>query len=241
MLSYADTLAEFAAGLADDALAPGCLVAATRANLALYRSNVRLNRIDALENAFPTVAALVGVDWFRAMARAYVIAEPAASANLHDDGATLAVFLDGFAPAANLPYMADVARLDWARHRAWYAPDSAPLDPARLAALDADGFARCVLGFDPALALVVSMRWPIAAIAAMHEGGAPADLNAGGQAVLVWRDGWRPVDRQDAGWLKALLAGVAVGEALAAAQGDPDPLLAWLFGHGLIRNIKEDA
>ncbi|MBM3117250.1 DNA-binding domain-containing protein [Jeongeupia naejangsanensis] len=240
MLSYADTLAEFAAGLVDDAFEPGCLTAASRGNLALYRNNVRLNRVDALENAFPTVAALVGRDWFRAMARAYVIAMPAASANLHDDGAALAGFLDGFAPAADLPYLADVARFDWARHRAWYAPDSAPLDRARLAALDEGGFGRCTLGFDPALALVVSSRWPIADIAAMHEGGASADPDAGGQAVLVWREGWRAVELHEAGWLSALLAGSPVGDALSGAEGEPELLLAWLFGHGLIRNLEEN-
>ncbi|AOY00500.1 DNA-binding domain-containing protein [Jeongeupia sp. USM3] len=241
MLSYADTLAAFAAALADDADAPPCIAAATRANLAVYRNNVRLNRIDALESAFPTVSALVGRDWFRAMARAYVIAVPAASANLHDDGAALAGFLDGFAPARALPYLADVARLDWARHRAWYAPDAAPLDPARLAALDTDRFARCTLVFDPALSLVASARWPIADIAAMHDGGAPADLGAGGQAVLVWRDGWRRIDGDAAGWLAVLQAGASVGEALAGAQGEPEPQLAWLFGQGLICDFKEMA
>ncbi|GHD66904.1 HvfC/BufC N-terminal domain-containing protein [Jeongeupia chitinilytica] len=238
MLNYADTLAGFAHTLENEAADAGCVSAATRRNLAIYRNNVRLNRIDALESAFPTVLALVGRDWFRAMARAYVGAEPAASANLHDDGWALGAFLDGFGPAQTLPYLADVARFDWARHRAWFAEDAAALDPVALAGIDPERFARQRLHLHPSLALVVS-GWPLADIAAMHDGGPPAQPDAGGQSVLVWREGWCALTADEAGWLGRLLAGDELGDALASAADDPNPLLARLFSTGLVCALEE--
>ncbi|BCL76361.1 DUF2063 domain-containing protein [Jeongeupia sp. HS-3] len=239
MLSYADILADFAAALVDDDHEPACLSVATRAHIGVYRSNTRLNRINALENAFPTVAALVGSVWFRAMAHAYVLAVPAPSANLHDDGETLGDFLAGFVPAAGLPYLADVARLDWTRHCGWHAIDAESVAPDRLAQLDPGAFAAARLRFHPAVSLCISRDWPIADIAAMHEGGAVADLATGGQAVLVWRDGWHALSPDEAGWLAALMAGETLGTALGLAATDPEPLLALLFARALVCTLEE--
>ncbi|SMC29827.1 hypothetical protein SAMN02745857_04168 [Andreprevotia lacus DSM 23236] len=241
MLSYAEAIADFAHALNDTDHQAQALSDASRERIAVYRNNARLNRIDALPAAFPTVAALVGDDYFRALAREYVKTTPALSANLHDDGAGLAGFIAGFAPARDLPYLADVARLDWAMHRAYYADDVAALDPQRLAALDGDGFMRGRLRLHPAVALVQSTDWPIADILAMHQGGPDAALAAGGQAVLVWRSraGVQHTRLDDVHWLAALLAGQAVGDALALAHTDPNPVLARLFADGLICDFED--
>ncbi|KAF0814058.1 hypothetical protein IGB42_01738 [Andreprevotia sp. IGB-42] len=241
MLSYAEAIADFALGLADSNHVPGSLTGQTQQHLAIYRNNVRLNRIDALPAAFPTVAALVGEDYFRALAREYVKAVPASSANLHDDGAALAAFIATFAPATALPYLPDVARLDWALHRAYHAADAAPLDTATLAALQPAQFAALQLQFHPAVALVRSSAWPIADILTMHQGGATAMLDAGGQSVLVWRNatGVQHLPVADPAWLAALLGGQSLGDTLAQATQDPNPLLARLFAEGLISAIRD--
>ncbi|WP_051710626.1 HvfC/BufC family peptide modification chaperone [Andreprevotia chitinilytica] len=243
MLSYAETLADFTAALSDAEHVPAGLTEATRERIAVYRNNVRLNRMDALPAAFPLVAELVGEEYFRALARVYVIDTPARSANLHDDGASLADFIAGFGPAQELPYLADVARLDWARHRAYYADNVPPLDATEVAALSPEQFSAARFWFHPAVALVQSAQWPIADLLAMHEGGPTAHIDAGGQTVLVWRGSngvaWRQLNDDEARWLSTLLAGSSVGEALAAAQEDPNPLLTHLFAHGLVSHVDQ--
>lgn len=238
MLSYATALADFAQALEDPVRVPNGL--ADAAGLAVYRNNVLLNRVHALTQAYPTVAELVGEAAFAALARDYVRATPAESANLHDDGAPLAAFLAGYTPAAGLPYLADVARFDWARHRAYYAADVAPLDPARLAGLDAESLMSARLRLHPSLAVVASSHWPVADIQVMHEGGMPAALDAGAQTVMVWRAGlsvcWRAIDAVSADLLQALLSGQRVGEALTdEAQ---NVALALVFAEQLVTGLE---
>ena len=61
------------------------------------------------------------------MARAYALAEPPRSPVLMDYGAGFADFIAGFAPAASLPYLPDVARIERAWREAYHAADAEPL------------------------------------------------------------------------------------------------------------------
>ncbi|RKP48384.1 DNA-binding domain-containing protein [Trinickia fusca] len=244
MTLYDRTLDAFASALLDDAIEPEGVTAATRAQLDVYRNNVRLNRVAALADAFPNVVALVGIDYFRALAQAYVMATPATSANLHEDGATLADFIRGFGPAADLPYLADVAIVDWRMHCAYYADDTQPLDPSSVVALGPERLAAASLRLMPSVGLVRSQAWPIADIVAMHEGGPVAQLDTGGQSVLVWREGfevrWQALADSDARAFDALCAGSSIETAFASADADPNSLLTQLFRHRLIRAIEEN-
>ena len=245
MLTYAEAIADFSSALQDSAHVPLCLSEASAAQIDIYRNNVRLNRINALPSAFPMVAELVGDEFFTAMARVYVRTTPAVSANLHEDGSGFAAFIAGFEPAQPLPYLADAARLDWARHLAYYAADVPPLGASELALLVPEKFADLQFAFDPAVALVQSSRWPIADFLKMHQGGPAANLDTGGQAVLIWRTAgqvlWQATAAADAHLLGQLLAGLSLGAALATATEDPNPLLAHLFSHGLVTHIKDAA
>jgi hypothetical protein len=158
------------------------------AGLAAYRNNARFNRTDALAEAFPTVGALVGEDYFDGLARAYVQATPARHADLHREGETFPDFIAGFAPARDLPYLSDVARLDWARHRAYFADDLHPGDLSALATLAPEDYGRLRLVTAPGLACV-SSPWPIGSIwGAHHDRCAFPRLDQGGETALVWRD-----------------------------------------------------
>jgi hypothetical protein len=242
-LNYRDLLDNFAASLISAADASAGLTDATYTRLSVYRNNVRLNRIDALTDAFTHVVMLVGIDYFRALARAYVIATPAASANLHDDGADLPAFLRSFAPAADLPYLGDVAEVDWLMQRAYHASDSTPLDRTLLTQLNPERFAAASLQFVPSVGVANSAKWPIADIIAMHEGGPKAVLDTGGQAILVWREGftvrWRAISGNEACALAALLRDSHIEDVLTRTTYDLNPLLVHLFSHGLIHAIEE--
>ena len=80
---------------------------------AVYRNTVTKGCIDALQANYPAVHALVGTDWLRAAAHAFVHQHPPSDGRLMGYGAGFAEFLEGFDPAADLPYLgASAAR--WA-------------------------------------------------------------------------------------------------------------------------------
>ena len=88
----------------------------------------------ALGTRFPATSRIVGEEFFNAMARVFVIAHPPRSPLLMTYGDDFPDFIADFEPAAELPYLADVARLEAARTRAYHAADAVLLDPAAVAA-----------------------------------------------------------------------------------------------------------
>ena len=97
---------------------------------AVYRNTVMKGCIDALEANFPTVARLVGIEWFRATAALYVASDPPTDAALQRYGGGFAAFLQHFAPAAGLVYLPGVATLDILWRQAHGAADTKAVDPA---------------------------------------------------------------------------------------------------------------
>lgn len=116
--------------------------------LGVYRNNIVVSLIDALAATFPVCQQLVGDAFFRAMARAFVVAHPPRSRILTFYGREFPAFIETFTPAASVPYLADVARLEMLRLDAFHAGDVEPLGtesmtemlsvPERLPGLRAD-------------------------------------------------------------------------------------------------------
>ncbi|MGE0651903.1 MAG: putative DNA-binding domain-containing protein [Alphaproteobacteria bacterium] len=104
---------------------------------AVYRNNVLVSLVDALAARFPVTEQIVGTDFFRAMAQAFAATEPPCSPLLMTYGDGFPGFIATFPPAAEVPYLADVARLEAARTRAHHAADVAPMPDATLRALAA--------------------------------------------------------------------------------------------------------
>ncbi|MFA7290739.1 MAG: DNA-binding domain-containing protein, partial [Rhodocyclaceae bacterium] len=133
----------FAAALLDPAQpAPAGLITWNGSDPAqrfgIYRNNVMVSLIEALADTFPVVQTLVGEEFFRAMAREFVRVSPPVSPVLAYYGDEFPAFVEHFPPAASLPYLADVARLEYARVLAFHAADSVPLATETLMAQLAD-------------------------------------------------------------------------------------------------------
>jgi len=105
---------------------------------AVYRNNVTVSLIDALADTYPVVQQLVGEDFFRAMARLFAQAQPPQSRVMAFYGRGFADFVASFPPAASVPYLADVARLEMAYVHAYHAADAVAMPAERLQALRAD-------------------------------------------------------------------------------------------------------
>jgi len=191
------------------------------ARLAIYRGNVHGNCIRALESAYPIVRKIVGAEFFDALAHAYVRVQFSESGDLNRYGASLPEFLAGFPPVCDLPYLPDVARMEWLAHRAYFAQDAAPFDSATLKDVPQEGYARLRPRLSPACALLES-PWPLGRIWTIHQdtyqGAFEIDLDSGPDRILVHRARWRAeVDSLSPGdfaFLSAAARGDTLGEAL---------------------------
>lgn len=210
------------------------------ARIAIYRNNLRGNLTGALKLSYPAVRRLVGEDFFAGLAVRFIAAEPPRNPDLYAYGAGLPAFIERAEAARDLPYLADVARLEWAVNQALHAPFSAPLDPARLAEIPAEAQGAIRFHANPALSSVV-MRYPAEAIwRAVLTEDAPAraaalgavDLGAGGARLAVSRgaDGLRllPLLPAQHDLLAALMAGEPLSDALERAP--EAEAAAWLGG-----------
>jgi hypothetical protein len=104
------------------------------ARLGIYRNNVMTRLTNTLNAAYPAVCELVDARFFAYAATEFVRQNLPESGCLSGYGADFPAFLAGFAPAADLHYLADVARLEWAIHE---IRQSAVLPPVPIAALAA--------------------------------------------------------------------------------------------------------
>src|SRR4051812_40516028 len=100
---------------------------------AVYRNNVVAGLGKALESRFPVALRLVGEEFFRGMARAFIADHRPRSPLLAEYGDELPAFIEAFDAAASVPYLADIARLEIAWGRAYHAADATPVAVASFA------------------------------------------------------------------------------------------------------------
>ncbi len=194
---------------------------------AVYRNTVMKGCVDALDANYPAVVRLVGRDWFRSAAALYVQAEaPADSALLHY-GDAFAGFLRGFEPAAELPYLSDVARLDRFWGEAHAALDAPVLDAAQLAGLSSQALMDCRLAPHPAARWAWFSEQPIYTIWARNRSIEDAAQEQGeiewrGEGALVTRPKdevcWQAAGAADCAFLDACAQGLRLAEAIEQAQ-----------------------
>lgn len=212
----------------------------------IYRNNVLVSLLDALTDSFPVVAQLVGADFFRAMAREFVLHWPPQSPVMLDYGAGFAAFVESFPPAASLPYLADVARLERLRIETYHAADASATDGAvalAAAMAEPDRLAALRLRLHPACRCLSSAH-PVFSIWAAHQGQGElqqVDM-ARAEDVLVFRPAHEvlvlALAPGGADFVRALAEGRRLGAAAADASAiagfDLAETLRILIGNGLL-------
>ena len=204
---------------------------------AVYRNTVTKGCIDALQANYPTVCALVGEAWFRAAAHLHAQAHPPQDARLTHYGDGFAAFLQHFEPAAELPYLPDVARLDRCWTESHLAADADALDATWLAAQDTSTLATVTLRPHPATRWHHSTAHPAFALWQAHREGLtlPADINWQGDGGLLTRPQgavqWTALPAAGAAFLNACANGDRLeAAALAALAAEPGADLGSLMG-----------
>ena len=197
-------------------IAPGLLAAVhatpalgARERLGIYEDMYVARLVEALGEDFPRVAAFLGPARFAARARAYLARHPSEHPSIRHVGRGFADYIaadPGDAP----PWLADLARLEWARLAVFDAADAPALTLADLRTVPPDDWGALRLRSVPAFA-VLHLAWPAEQAWAAEPGTPPPALDPAPTTLRLWRDGFTvyhlPVDEQEATALAALVAG----------------------------------
>jgi hypothetical protein len=216
--------------IADDMIAPAD-------RLSIYRNNAAATLVGALRIAYPAVEKLVGAEFFEGAARIFIAQHPPRTAYLNDYGSEFADFLGAFPAAAELTYLPDVARLEWAVSSALNAPDVAALEPAALVGLAASEHDRIRFVPHPSVRLL-SLHHPADVIWRAVLGGDDTELAAialtveplwlvvhrGGEGIAV-----RRLKQEEARLTAMLCSGSALSEAMP--ERDSAVFVALLADH----------
>lgn len=215
----------------DSAASPALAAVTAQPAFAIYRNTVLKGCIDALQANYPAVTRLVGEEWLRAAATIYARdALPGLPMLLHY-GADFADFLAQFEPAAELPYLPGVARLDRFWIEAHAAASENALAPAAVTPLASGNFFRVRLQPHAATRWAWFADAPIYTIWSRNRSDAifdgDIDWHAEGALLTRPRDSvqWRALDRAGCAFLDACAASGTVADAAQAAleaQADAD-------------------
>lgn len=205
--------------------------------LAVYRNNVQISLIGILRAAFPVTSDLAGAENFTFAARRFLCEQPPTEARLLTYGAAFPAWLAGFNPAAGQPWLAEMARLEWARNEALFAADADPLDPGILTQQDPAAVMSLRFQPHPATRLIASGFALHALWQARQEARALPDPESAAETVLVLRPDLVVtqlcLSPGEARLTRVLLAGETLGSAAEAAlTAEPTlDLQAALFRH----------
>ena len=212
--------------------------------LRIYRNTCRSALTGALRMTYPAVERLVGADFFDAATARFIAAHPARSGYLNEYGGGFADFLATFSAASALPYLANVARFEWALSVAANALDAPVLEARALAAVDPQRHAALRFEPHPSVSLL-ALAHPadqIADAVLSGDGAAMAQVDlTSGPVWLVAHRGPGGVEAQRLeqhayGFLSRLCAGEAWG-SLAETPG-AEALLAEQLSKGRLTAFR---
>ena len=243
MASLREMQSEFAAALRDPSIACAVLPAD---NLSIYRNNSAVSFRVALEGSYPVVWRRVGDDYFRQLTAQYRERSPSRSGDLHWIGRDFPAFLVEHLQGSEYAWLADLARLEWARSHASIAKVEPALPAEVLGRFTSNQLEHLVFGLQPSLQLVAS-DFPIFSVwlANQGENASPVDQSVGAECGMVRsRTDLLEVRRLEPrlfSYLCALAAGAPLGEAISTAGLDQAGLvsaLSFVFSEGLVSSVR---
>ena len=218
------------------------------ARLQIYRNNTFLSLTGALMATFPAVVRVVDARFFRYLAHAFIEAHPPRQPMLSHYGAGLVEFIADFKACRSLPYLADLACLEWAINEAALAPSKPALATAALTAITPELMASATLELQPSIRLVIS-RWPVLSLWQDNQSDNvhKQTLSRCATRVLIRRKGvgvamdLHPASRVR--FLRCLRQGATLESAMTASLSRdagfmPSNELLALFSEGLVTGIS---
>lgn len=193
--------------------------------LAIHRTTIEAGLALTLTNAFPTVRRVIGAQAFAMLAAAFIAARPPRHPLLSTYGAGFPAFVAAQPVAASLPYLHDVARLDWARQESYLAATAPALDAAHLDTGNADALGALALRLHPA-ARVITSPFPVHHIWKVNQPDVATediptlDMSIAEHVIVTRPHGeviTRPISLADATFVRAAMTGATLSAAVEAA------------------------
>lgn len=214
------------------------------ARLRIYRHSCAESQIGALRTTYPAVLALVGEAFFDQTARGYRSTYPSGSGNLQGFGAQFADYLQALPAARKLPYLPDVAQLEWQRQQTVLAVNAEPIPPDVFAQRLTETEGPFNISLHPSVHWLAS-RYPVLTIWGYAMAPTPEDLQlaGAGEQVMLWREddevAMTALDDASFVFTLSLALGITLDDAHAAAHRiasdfDLSACLGSLAEHGLI-------
>jgi len=205
--------------------------------LAVYAEGYVVRMREALHEVYEAIYQVLGERTFADLASAYAQRYPSHESNLSLVGRHLPEFLTSWPLTQRLPFLPDLAQLEWRVSLAFHATQEHPIDSQLMASLSLDAWERTALVFQPSVGFV-SSAWPILDLwnaRAQPRSAINIELVSRPQCVLIFRRDLHlhceAIDAAQTLWLEALLAGATLGAACdRLAQAHPNemlPVTAW--------------
>lgn len=208
--------------------------------IAAYRSHAAAQAVRSLGAAYPVVEQLVGQENFEALSRLLWRERPPQGGDLAQWGAALVAQIEDLPElVADLPFLADVARVEWTLHSMATLGD-AEAEPATFALLAHEDPANLWFDLAPGTACF-SSAWPVVTLIETPR-SAPSQQVRGAETARVWRGGWRPrlcrAQPGEPAFVRAVQEGKSLGAALECAPGfDLSVWLAPAVQEGLLLRV----
>ena len=161
----------------------------------IYRNNRVVSLIDALRSTYPAIDRLVGDEFFKASARAFIDANPPVQPVMAEYGREFGGFLSSLPNTDKLPFLRDIAELEWWKLQAYHCENAPVLHASSLAEIAPESIMDIRLQCHPSLHCVDS-DWPIGSIWTACIAEASANDNTynqvdmrNGEAVVITRPG----------------------------------------------------
>lgn len=222
-----------------------------QARFGIYRNNTFISLTEALKAIYPVVVRLVDARFFGYLAHEFIKAKPPREARLAVYGRDFAKFIARFPACQGLPYLPDVARLEWAVNQAVCSGERLALGASALACVPGPFIAESHLVLQPSVRFAVS-RWPVLDIWRTNQFDADenevVDLTDGPQRVMICRRGGRAMLHRLTpaafAFRRAIVRGDTIGQAARRAACryrafDLVPELDALFRDGLVTAIHK--
>ena len=157
--------------------------------LGIYHNAYRVRLIEALDDTYPVLHAVLGDEVFCALGEEFVAEHPSVHRSIRWYGRELADFLGRCPPYDEQPILAELALLEWTLAEVFDAADAEPVQRAALSAVDPSAWSELQFQFHPSLRRLL-LHWNTVAVwQAMKRDEAPPDPSRAEHPSpwLLWR------------------------------------------------------
>ncbi len=205
--------------------------------LSVYAEGYEIRFREGLSETYEAVHRVIGEARFAELAKAYAAQYPSRNPNLSFVGEHLPQFIGTLPLAKELPFIADLAKLEWLVSEAFHAFEKPAVGAHELSKISPEKLTQAVFIFQPSVA-VVSSDWPVLDIWNLRKKPKEEinlEINGRAQRVMVYRRGFKVECRLLTEWQLEMLEGLLQGLSLEAVCGklaekfsdDLTPATAW--------------